>query len=96
MKKELIREIYLGNFQPFHSAQPETQKISYIKEEIKEICSKIAKAKDNDEEQIQLMVEMEDYINRLVDEYGVYYFTAGIKFWHDISLELSDDSLYNV
>ena len=94
MKKELIREIYLGNFRPFHSAQPETQKINDIKKEIKEICFKIAKA--NDKEQIQLMLELEDYINRLVDEYGVFYFTAGIKFWHDFSLELSDDSLYNV
>lgn len=95
MKKELIREIYLGNFRPFHSAQPRNEIIDNIKKEIKEICKKIAST--NDGEQIKiLMLDLEDYINRLVDEYGVFYFTAGIKFWHDFSLELSDDSLYNV
>ena len=95
MKKELVREIYLGNFRPFHSAQSKTQEIDEINKAIKEICSKIMLT--NDEElRSELLFEMEDYINRLVDENGLFYFKAGIKFGRDLNKEIDDESLFNI
>ena len=95
MEKELIRELYLGNFRPFHTAQSQTKQICRIKEELEEIMNEIKHTKDKVEIE-NLLFKLDECINKLVDENGLFYFKAGIKFATDFYTEINDDALYNI
>lgn len=95
MEKELIRELYLGNLRPFLTAQSQTQQMVELKAELEEIINGIKHAKDNVEIE-NLLFRLDECINQLIDENGLFFFKAGLKFATDFYTEINDDSLYNI
>ena len=65
------------------------------KEELEEIMNEIKHTKDNVEIE-NLLFKLDECINKLVDENGLFYFKAGIKFATDFYTEINDDALYNI
>ena len=47
-------------------------------------------------EKENLFFKLDESINKLVDENGLFYFKAGIKFATDFYTEINDDALYNI
>ena len=57
--------------------------------------NEIKHTKDNVEIE-NLLFKLDECINKLVDEKGLFYFKAGIKFATDFYTEINDDALYNI